>query len=365
MLGRRHVRCDVPRQEVNQHMTNARNTSLLSLSLILFVGCAASTETGDVGEISSALELENGGLDMLDEAPAFGETELLESLQLLDEDLPVVDEMETSAELVALRDTPDAVVFRAAVQWGQIPGNPDAETPHDWSGALVVNRGAIVARRTIRFEGPTDNLLPRRNPEVLPFTSATLPHHDGLVVSIIDPTPAAEEPLILTYVPDLPGPLGSEGDPIHVPVAALLDGPRMLSTDELGNRMIAVAHARPVDVCQNGFMMGRWHRVEEGRGRFIGRVVSDDGELRGHVRGLYGVRLDGSQVFFGKYVNTDGEFRGIFRGEYADGEYRGRWITRGGEVGVLGGRYRESIPGPETGGHFIGRWAETSCGLPM
>jgi hypothetical protein len=27
--------------------------------------------------------------------------------------------------------------------------------------------------------------------------------------------------------------------------------------------------------------------------------------------------------------------------------------------------YREGIPGPETGGHFVGRWAETSCDLDL
>ncbi len=348
-------------------MTNWRTTSLLSIALILFVGCAASTESSeDVGEIGSALELENGGLQMVDEAPSFGEPELLSSLGLLEEDVPVVDEMDASPEIASLRDVPDAVHFRAVILWGQLPDNPDADTPHDWSGALTVNRGAIIAQRTVLFEGPTDNLLPRRDPRVLPFTSATLPDHDGLIVSIIDPTPAAPEPLVLTYVPDLPGPLGSGGDPIHVPMAALRDAPRPLLVDEeTGNRMIATAQARPVDICQSGFMMGRWHRVEEGRGRFIGRVVSEGGELRGHVRGIYGERLDGSKVFFGKYIGTDGEFRGVFRGEYADGQYRGRWVTRDGEVGALGGEYRESIPGPEMGGHFMGRWAETSCNLRL
>ncbi|MBW2462787.1 MAG: hypothetical protein JRH11_14140 [Deltaproteobacteria bacterium] len=346
-------------------MTNMQTGTLFTLTCFLFIGCAAATDPAEEGAISSALEMENGGYDMEPALPAFGEPELLESLQLLEADLPTVDPMEIDGEVVALRAAPDAVHVRVAIAWGQIPGDREAEVPHDWSGAFVVNRGAILARRTIRFEGRTDNLLPRHNPQVLPFTSATLPHNDGLVVSIIDPNPTADEPLVLTYIADLPGPLGSEGGILRVPVASLLDGLTELSSDADGNRMVAIAQARPVDVCQNGFLMGRWHRVEDGRGRFIGRVVSEDGELRGHVRGIYGVRLDESRVFFGKYINAAGEFRGIFKGEYADGHFRGRWVVRDGEVGVLGGQYREGIPGPETGGHFMGRWAETSCNLRL
>jgi hypothetical protein len=66
-------------------------------------------------------------------------------------------------------------------------------------------------------------------------------------------------------------------------------------------------------------------------------------------------------VFFGKYINREGQFRGIFAGHYRDGRYLGRWMTRAGEHGRLGGQYRESLPGPEVGGAFMGRWAETSC----
>jgi hypothetical protein len=150
-----------------------------------------------------------------------------------------------------------------------------------------------------------------------------------------------------------------------VPVAALLDGPVGEQVDASGNRIAATAMARPVDVCENGFIRGRWHKVAEGRGMLIGRVASSDGELKGHMKGLYGVKANGEKVFFGKYINTDGEFRGIFAGHYADGQFRGRWLTAAGERGALGGEYRETIPGPEVGGHFMGRWAELSCNLGL
>jgi len=344
-------------------MTN-RMISVLSF-LLLLGGCYATTDEAEVGEIGAALELDNGGLDMEDELPTFGMEERFEELALLEADLPVTDPMEADSATLAITSVPEAVAVNVAIVWGQIPGDRTNEVPHDWSGVLAVNRGALIARRTVMFEPVTDRLLPRPNPQVLPFTSATLPHHDGLVITIVDPTPEAPEPLILTYVADLPGPAGSEGGTLRVPLRAILGGPTELASDPAGNRMVAAAHARPIDVCQHGFTMGRWHRVAEGRGRLVGRVVGADGELLGHMRGIYGVRASGEQVFFGKYINTEGRFRGIFAGRYDDGHFEGRWITRDGERGGLGGEYREQIPGPETGGHFLGRWGEATCDVRL
>jgi hypothetical protein len=90
-------------------------------------------------------------------------------------------------------------------------------------------------------------------------------------------------------------------------------------------------------------------------------VKNADGEPIGAIRGIFGVKESGEKVFFGKYIDQDGRFRGIFAGSCAEGELRGRWLTRTGDAGELGGRYVESIPGAETGGHFLGHWAETRC----
>ena len=128
--------------------------------------------------------------------------------------------------------------------------------------------------------------------------------------------------------------------------------------------MVAAAMARPLDLCERGFLRGRWQQVEEGRGRFIGRVLSDDGDSVGHVRGIYGRRESGEQVFFGKFINLQGEFRGIFKGEYGEGRFRGRWLHRSGDHGVLGGAYREG-DAADGAGHFVGRWAETRCNLDI
>ena len=122
----------------------------------------------------------------------------------------------------------------------------------------------------------------------------------------------------------------------------------------------------PADPCAHGTLRGRWHRVEDGRGRLIGVVSDAEGEPIGHVRGVYGRRASGEQVFFGKYIDRDGRFRGLFGGGYGEGHFAGRWIVRPDqEHGRLAGFYRETIEGPETGGLFLGRWAETSCNLRL
>lgn len=334
--------------------------------LFLLGGCYAASTGEDAASIAEALEEENGGLDTSDEAPAFAEQDELAELELLSDDPAMEDDLAADPAVEAMRTAPEAVAYRVAVVWGQVPGDRGNDTLRDWSGILATNRGALLVRRTIAFEPRTDRLLPRSDPRFAPFTSVTLPHFDGVVLHIIDPDPANDEPIGLGYLADLPGPLGSEAsEPLGIALRALLDGPVELTRDEAGNRMIAVAQARPIDPCAHGFLMGQWHRVAEGRGRFVGRVVNEDGALTGHMRGIYGVRRSGEQVFFGKYITVDGTFRGIFAGHYADGHFEGRWHTRAGDVGALGGRYRESIEGLETGGEFLGRWGETSCDFPL
>jgi len=64
-------------------------------------------------------------------------------------------------------------------------------------------------------------------------------------------------------------------------------------------------------------------------------------------------------VLFGKFIDREGHFRGILAGTYANGEYRARWIDRGGDHGVAHGVYFAGAT--ERSGGFLGRWAETSC----
>lgn len=346
--------------------------TFLAAGLVLAFGCGdtSSISDGSAADIANALEQENGGLTMEDEAPAFGEPEAFGDVG---EYAGVEDATAQDPEVIRMREGPDAVQVNLIVEWGQIPGNPENETARNWSGVFGVNRGAMIVRRVVKFEERTDHLLPRPDRRHVPFTSVTLPHNDGMILTIIDPQPQSDEPLIFTYASPFPRDGDPSADPtldqpqtiVRVPVRDLVDGRVELLLDDAGNRMVAAAMARPLDVCERGFLAGRWDKVEDGRGRFIGRVMNDEGEPVGHIRGIYGRRENGEQVFFGKFINLEGEFKGIFHGNYDDGQFRGRWLHRSGDHGVLGGIYREGIPGPETGGHFVGRWAETSCNLDL
>ena len=242
--------------------------------------------------------------------------------------------------------------------WGQIPGNPENDTPYNWTGAISVNRGAILVKSVLAFDGRIDRLAPRDNPRVVAFRAATLPHRDGLRLLIIDNEPQSDEPLVLTYTQ-------ADGDTFSTPMGAILGEPVAQDMDDAGNQIVAVAMPRLVDVCENGFLAGRWHKVADRRGRILGVVGNGEGRPAGHVRGVYGHKRDGTPVFFMKFINRDGQFRGILRGTYGNGHFAGRWLTRAGEHGVTAGQYRETIPGPRVGGQFLGRWVETSCNLRL
>ena len=349
-------------------------TATLSLSLGL-AGCAADGELpveetfNDADSIASALELENGGLQMTDERPLFDESDLFQDSDLVQTDVRFDDAMERDAEVQAILGDVDAVLYHTTVMWGQIPGDRENDTVFNWSGTLSINRGAMIVRSVLAFDGRTDRLAPRTDRRAVSFRSLTLPHRDGLRLLIVDPDPQAEEPLVLTWTQ-------AEGDAtFSAPLARIVGEPLSQDMDGAGNQIVAVAIAQPVDVCENGFLSGRWHRVAEHRGRILGRMVDAEGSAIGHVRGLYGQRDSGERVFFMKFIDTDGRFRGILRGTYGDGHFVGRWVVRDGdrvaERGVLGGEFRETDAARtdantdrlRVGGHFLGRWAERTCNL--
>lgn len=330
-----------------------RLTITLTAALALPAAACDPISDEDPEILAADVESDLGGLDMEDEAPEFGDPALFADEGLADLETDIDDPIAAEAEVVAMREAPDAAAYDVVVAWGHADFTRDFEEPRDWSGTLRVNRGAIVARRAIRFDA-RDEILPRTDRTAVSFRSVTGPHHDGLRLLILDPSPGADEPLTLSYEDD--------GGAAHsIEIDRLLDGPESREVDDLGNRVIAAAHRRRVDVCDHGFMRGRWRQVRRNLGVLRGRLASAEGEPIGHMRGLYGERRDGSRVFFGKAIGLDGRFRGIFAGTYRDGRFAGRWLTRSGEHGVLGGAYRESRPEGRVGGHFLGRWAETSC----
>lgn len=316
-------------------------TACMSLPL------SACVNDQDSDEIGQALNEVNGGLDMEDEAPEFGDEGQFDP----SEEADVTDALEEDPDVAAMEANPDAVRYHTAILWGQFPLNFEAEADRDWSGTFSLNRGALLVRRTIAFEA-NDSITPRDNRLSVSFTSITRPARDGFRLSIIDPTPESEEPLMLTYS-------DASGEVYSVAMNSLAGAPHSYDAGD-GNKIVTMTIKRPLNVCNFGYIGGHWQQVDEDRGRLHGQVRGADGELKGHMRGIYGERANGKRVFFGKYIGAEGQFRGLFAGRYQDEKFLGRWINKSGDIGALGGQFRE---GDE--GHFVGRWAETSCNVEV
>ncbi|MCA9674119.1 MAG: hypothetical protein H6708_15450 [Kofleriaceae bacterium] len=326
-------------------------TALLTAGAGL-TACAADPD--DVDLVAAALEQDNGGLDMEDEAATFGATDEFAAAEI-EASTEFTDAMDADTEVVAMRELPSVLTGRVVLMWGQLPPDRAPEAyARDWSGSISLNRGAIIVRRVIGFEEATDQVMPRTDRASVEFHSITRPFADGLTLELVDPDPGNATPLTLTYAP------ADGSGPYAMRAADLLAGPAVYDVDSEGNRVIATLLRRD-DACDQGFAHGRWRALRDGLGGMLGVVTDDAGVPVGHLRGIWGARRSGEQVFFGKYINRDGQFRGIFGGHYRDGHVVGRWITAAGEHGRLDGRYEESLPGRPAGGNFGLRWAETSC----
>jgi hypothetical protein len=321
----------------------------------MLAGCVSNGDaTDDPAQIEAAIEQPNGGLTTTDEAPLFGDAAAF-ATAAVEQAAPATDAMAQDPTVVALDAQTTAAHLRVAIVWGHLPPDRSITTVTDWSGTIAVSRGALVVKSTIGFEPATDHLLPRPDAQTVAFDSQTRPFADGLALEVIDPTPTAG-PLTLTYTP------ASGATPIVFAAADLLAGPVSVDVGTGGDRMVAVALHH--DTCTHGFLRGRWHAFSDQVGGFLGEVADEDGHRIGRVRGIYGVKKDGSQVFFGKYIDEGGLFRGILAGKWADGHFVGRWLDRAGDHGAVDGRFHEAS-GDTGAGHFLGRWAEASCAADL
>lgn len=330
------------------------------LSLALFVAAStsacvsdgkdtASEPTADV--ITSELDKANGGYTTTDEASQFGE-EALFADAALEATGAQTDATATDPTVREMQNRPDVAVRGVVMMWGQLPADPNQTTAKDWSGTITASRGAIIVARKIAFEDRTDAVLPRETRATVAFTSKTTTHSDGLVLKLIDPTPAAAEPLTLTY--QITG-----GAAYTIGVAALATAPQVVDVD--GDNKLIAATVRHRDNCDAGAMRGRWRKVAPNLGHYLGVVVDKDGAEIGHVRGIFGER-NGERRLFGKFINNDGAFKGLMLGTYgADGRFVARWMHRSGEAGRISGVYRDGRDGAERHGGFLARWAETTC----
>lgn len=327
----------------------------LTLALLMTLPAAAcldhSGSDGDAQDVSSALEQPNGGFDTADEPPQFGAQADFTAAGI-EADVRVTDTLASDPTAAAMDRASVASGARVIVVWGKIPADRDATVSRDWTGSLKISRGGLLVRGTIAFEDRTDKLLPRASLDTVSFASVTRPFVDGLALTVLDPTPTTASAQTLTYT-------SVDGSKVYTfDLAQLTAGPIVVDAGD-GFKMVAVGVHRQADACDRGFMRGRWHALTANLGRFLGVVTDENGVPVGHVRGVYGQRRNGDSVLFGKFIDQDGHFRGILVGTFADGEYHARWLDRGGDHGTAHGVY---FAGPtQSAGHFLGRWAETSC----
>ena len=321
---------------------------LLASSTFACVNAPSGAEE-EAEQVSSALEQENGGLEMTDEAPMFGD-ELAFDQAAIESDTAVVDAMASDPTVTTLETQAGGERHRVLIAWGRMPADPTATTGRNWSGSLSVSRGALVIGRTIGFEEATDGVLPRTTRDRIDFRSVTRPFADGLLLRVLDPDPT-QGPLSVRYE-------SVDGTAIHtLDLSQLAAGPVSIDVGD-GNRLVAIA-LRELDRCDHGFMRGRWVALRPHMGVYRGVVANANGDPVGHIRGIWGQRRNGDKVMFGKFIAADGTFRGILHGTYDAGHWHARWLISTGDHGVARGLYFDA-PNAR-GGVFAGRWAETSC----
>ena len=337
---------------------NARFLSLLAF--VCVAGCVGGSEPqepAEVGEIQRALEQDDGGFDTTDTEPMFGDEAAFAAAGLDAEDPEVADPvLAYGPEAGPEPGAEDAGAITVLVLWGHLRPDLDRARPREWSGELHVTSGGLVLRRTIHFDQLGDAVLPRTDRQTIAFTSVTLPHDDGLLVSVVPPR-AGQDGALAEEAPELV--IRFEGvEEIVVSAADLADGYRAVFPVDAERGGIAVT-TLPSHPCPHGLLAGIWTSVRPELGTFRGRWVGLRGELRGHVRGIWGANRAGRRVLFGKYIGNGGEFRGLLRGVYGDGTFTGVFVDRGGAyVGGLAGRYSgldSDLPGD---GIFAGEWIE-------
>lgn len=320
----------------------------LALIAVLPAACLTNDAPTPIEEVTSDLELENGGFDTVDESALFGMDATFAGAAI-EGTSDISDEM--SADVTAM-DIAGAEAHDMALVWGRLPPDITATDAVDWTGTLELSRGGMMIRRRLGFEEATDRVLPRTRRDLIEIQSRTRPFADGLVLRIFDDRPGDAEPIRLTY-------RSADGTRVNtIELRELRDGP-VVRDDGDGNRMIAAGRRRN-DGCAHGVMRGRWHAMTPNAGVYLGVVANAAGEPIGHVRGIYGERRNGDSVLFGKFIARDGRFTGVINGNYHDGQFEARWLDRQGDHGVLKGRFFEGAS--LRAGAYVARWAETSCG---
>jgi len=316
---------------------------------IIVVGC--SSDSPMVPGTSDELNLtaQFGGYTAADEPAAFGDPEVE---AMMDQDPPAEDPAFALGEADSLRGMAGVTVYAMAIRWGMLKEDSTATQTTDWSGSLTLTHGFIHVVRTIRFEEHQDYIVrPRTGRHELSWVSFTSKSFDGLMLAIIVPPTPPDSDWSNNQLNFQTGPYSR--------IFALSELEHLNEIVDVGSQGEQIAfNATDLssDSCGTGQLEGRWLlNPSHKNGHFMGKWMSDDGLILGHMRGHFGARPEGEKVFFGKYIGLEGLFRGLIRGTWGfdpndstKGWFDGIFADRAGRtLGELHGRWG-SIPPDST-----------------
>lgn len=331
--------------------------AILILAVLAMSGCDLSgPDQGGVGEPVDLSEY--GDFTTSDEVPGFGDADILDGYP---EDRLFEDEMDNHPEVKNGETDRRSKQYAVRIIWGNLE-RPDSSLSDagacpvsDWSGTLEVDGGVAIVERLILFDRGDTIVRPRKGPRKVEWISYTKDHVDGLLLKIIDlPDPASrqfENTLSITT------PFFS----CAIPLAELEDYREYVVYDDCNAISIVATRVEPIG-CPKGFLEGRWVVATDTSGYFKGAWIAQQGDLLGHLRGVYEIR-EGARILYGKWISTSGDFQGLLRGTWTplarehgpDGVFEGRWVDENLEVrGFFKGHYAACLD--DTAGVFHGRW---------
>jgi len=334
-------------------------TAVIGIMGLWLAGCGADSAPV-VSEEAEELNLTApfGGYKATNQPPGFGEPEII-STMIDDEPAPIF--AGDSLAWDTSYGNPRFTLYAVSIRWGRLEGDSTMTTETDWSGTASLVRGHLRLTHIIRFERLQDSIIrPRPSPREISWGSTTSMHFDGLAFLIFDPLYPDDELPVESSFTLATGPYSAT-----FALDDLADLDTVINVDGLGNAVAITAQRIESDPCGKGFMDGIW-RVNDGlnqMGKFLGRWVTDDGSLVGHIRGHWGGRGNGERVLFGKWIDRSGVFQGFLRGVWQPDTYRpGCGIMHGGifsgdttEIGHFHGEY--ILPrNDRSRGFFQGGW---------
>jgi len=310
-------------------------------------------DSGDENLAADDIELVLASeFDTNDENPAFGKA----SLQTDDDtEVRVDDNLTTDTDRNRIMDTDSTTkVYFVRMTFGRLEGDTTATDVVDWSGSLQVNKGAIVVRKTIKFERGDRLDLPRESRQELNFKAFTVTRYDGIAFAIVD-DPALDLDGILTVN------AGQFSTTFSFSELDSLGFLQEVGADEIS----IISHSKFAAPFAGGFFTGHWYRVTGNSGGFEGRWISPDSDKVGHLKGRWGKGRRGSREMHGKIINDDGTFIGKLNGEWGYNRTQGRrgwlagkYVNRSNQtVGTFKGHFHTGTP-EDRKGFMAGRWKE-------